>query len=245
MAALFFSPQKRNRNRRSVSDCVCQGRFRKQLLLLSPFKCASVLVVAMLLHPQLVRPKCCVTTRVSCFTVRFFFLELAASCCVHVFGSCAMVQHLLPERVPLRKLRKNMFWGKNACERDRSRSIRCPFWGVSRYELAPVGALCTPHLAFEPKVDQIGAGLTAVAWCVVLLPHNWRWDEHRSNVAAPKQCTQQKRPVPKNNAPKSAQHLVLVSARGLLTNVDGSALVTCPVTPVTAPLSATPCTSPE
>ena len=35
-------------------------------------------------------------------------------CCVHVFGSAAMLQHLVSERMPLRKLRKNMFYVQNA-----------------------------------------------------------------------------------------------------------------------------------
>ena len=89
----------------------------------------------------------------------FFFYKKKKNgrfCCVHCFGSGDVLQHLVPERIPLRKLRK-MFRGKNACGRDGSRSIRCLMWGVSHCQLAQVGALRTLHLAFEPELDQIRA----------------------------------------------------------------------------------------
>ena len=39
----------------------------------------------------------------------FFLRGTGRFFCVHVFGSGAMLPHLVPERIPLRKLRNNMF----------------------------------------------------------------------------------------------------------------------------------------
>ena len=44
-------------------------------------------------------------------TVRFFLQKNGRFFCVNGAGSVAMLQHLVPERIPIRKLRENMFFG--------------------------------------------------------------------------------------------------------------------------------------
>ena len=84
--------------------------------------------------------------------------ETCLFCCVNSAGSVAMLQHLVPEHIPLRKLGKCMFFLKE-CQRTRkkSRSTRCPIWSVSHSFLAQVDSLCTQQPAFDPKSDQIPA----------------------------------------------------------------------------------------
>ena len=40
------------------------------------------------------------------------------------------------------------------------------------------------------SILPVPRGLTAVAWCIVLFPHNWRWNErHRWRVAVLQNAT--------------------------------------------------------
>ena len=64
-----------------------------------------------------------------CCALRCAFLQKTECfCCVNSAGSVSMLQHLVPERIPLRKLRKTCFGGKNGSGRDKSRSIPCAIW---------------------------------------------------------------------------------------------------------------------
>ena len=50
-------------------------------------------------------------TGCSAFRCFFFFSKNGRFCCVNGAGSVAMLHHLVPERIPLQKPRKNMFFG--------------------------------------------------------------------------------------------------------------------------------------
>ena len=63
----------------------------------------------------------------------FFFSKNSRFCCVNGAGSVAMLDHLVPERIPVQKPRKNVFWCRNVCGRDKSRSVCCALWCVSHY----------------------------------------------------------------------------------------------------------------
>ena len=72
----------------------------------------------------------------------------------------------------------------------------CNICEKSCLEMASVGIETLLKAIFE-RTDRLARsilpvprGLTAVAWCVVVLPHNWRWNErHHWRVAVLQNAT--------------------------------------------------------
>ena len=58
----------------------------------------------------------------------FFFKKMAVSVALNgagCAGSVAMLHHLVPARIPYKSREKHVFWSKNVCGRDKSRSVCC------------------------------------------------------------------------------------------------------------------------
>ena len=93
--------------------------------------------------------------------------------------SVAMLQHLVPERIPFRKLRKNIFFGVRTSADETS---------LGQFVMTQVGALFTQQPAFGPEFDQIRAAAKVLRQMEGWLGFMVFFDSHQECTICEKSC---------------------------------------------------------